>query len=167
MHRFGLAALLLAAAPIIAPIVLTRQAQAQPAYAHDASGATRDRLDRPVEEGQADRTWYWLPEPISEGTQETYAESPGGERLVQYMDKARLELTQPDTNQDDAWLVSTDVFAMQVGNSWTYEDPRSGDNLTGPTVTVSEFDFTPFYGVMRDNRGNDEPILELVAHTLN
>ncbi|CAN5563808.1 hypothetical protein BH24CHL1_BH24CHL1_16930 [soil metagenome] len=128
MHRFGLTALILAAALIITPFVLTRQTQAQPAYADDAFETTRDRLDKPVEDEQTSRTWFWGPEPISEGILESYVESPGGERLVQYMDKAQLELTQPDTSSDDAWFVSTGLLtrelisgSIQTGDS-SYEE---------------------------------------------
>lgn len=151
MHRFGLAALILAAALIIAPFVLTRQTQAQPAYADAAFETTRGRLDKPVEDGQASRTWYWGAEPISDGIQEPYAESPGGERLVQYMDKARLELTQPGASPDDAGFVSTGLLtrelisgSMQTGDS-SYEarEPSAaamaGDaNNTWPTYAGFE-----------------------------
>jgi hypothetical protein len=49
------------------------------------------RTDEPVAAGQVARTWMWGPKPISLGLMEAYADAPGGERLVQYFDKARME----------------------------------------------------------------------------
>lgn len=151
MHRFGSIALILAAVLIITPFVLTRQTQAQPAYAHPTFETTRDRLDKPVDDGQASRTWYWGPEPVSDGILEPYAESPDGERLVQYMDKARLELTDPNANSDEAWFVSTGLLtrelisgSVQTGD-FSYEEhapseaAMAGDaNNTWPTYAGFE-----------------------------
>ncbi len=143
MRRFGLVALILAVTLGIAPFTLPGQTQAQPAYADDAFASTRDRLDRPVEDGQASRTWYWGPEPISEGIPEGYAESPDGERLVQYMDKARLELTQPEANPDDAWFVSTGLLtrelisgSIQTGDSSYEQRPPSSASVAGDATNT-------------------------------
>lgn len=51
--------------------------------------------DAPVASGAVQRAWIWGPEPITAGRQEPYAEAPGGQRLVQYFDKGRMELTAP------------------------------------------------------------------------
>lgn len=53
------------------------------------------RPDRPIAEGRVQRGWVWGPEPRSAPATEPYAEAPGGERLVQYYDKTRMELTRP------------------------------------------------------------------------
>src|SRR3712207_6555559 len=57
----------------------------------DAFQRTWERTDRPVAEGRVARTWLWGPQPISPPLTEPYAESPGGQRLVQYFDKSRME----------------------------------------------------------------------------
>ena len=52
------------------------------------------RYDYPVQIGQASRSWTWGPTSLASVT-EPYAESPGGQRQVQYFDKARMELNNP------------------------------------------------------------------------
>jgi len=54
--------------------------------------ANWQRTDFPVSELKASRSWYWGPKPSSIGVFEDYTESFGGKRLVQYFDKARMEI---------------------------------------------------------------------------
>jgi Tol biopolymer transport system component len=51
-----------------------------------------ERADRAVLEGKAGRSWTWGPQARTGGLQEPYAGLPGDTRLVQYFDKARMEL---------------------------------------------------------------------------
>ncbi len=51
-----------------------------------------ERADRAVVEGKAGRSWTWGPLARTGGLQEPYAGQPGDTRLVQYFDKARMEL---------------------------------------------------------------------------
>ena len=46
--------------------------------------------------------------------QEDYAESPGPERLVQYFDKARMEITKPDAVDDLLWYVSNGLLVVEL-----------------------------------------------------
>lgn len=50
--------------------------------------------DKAVAEGRATRSWVWGPQP-GFTTNEPYQQSPGGQRLVQYFDKARMEINDP------------------------------------------------------------------------
>ena len=46
--------------------------------------------------GEAITPNFWGPLPLAhDGQNEPYVEAPGGSRLVQYFDKARMELTNP------------------------------------------------------------------------
>src|SRR5690349_11547588 len=54
------------------------------------------RTDAPVQQLAVSRTWVWGPEAISAPAGEPYADSPGGTRLVQYFDKSRMEINNPD-----------------------------------------------------------------------
>lgn len=65
-------------------------------FADEAFEQTWERTDKPVADGDVSRTWMWGPEPYTEGMMEEYAESPNGERLVQYFDKSRMEINNPD-----------------------------------------------------------------------
>lgn len=49
------------------------------------------RTDQPVAAGQANRTWMWGPSGHTSALAEPYSDAPGGNRLVQYTDKSRME----------------------------------------------------------------------------
>jgi hypothetical protein len=51
--------------------------------------------DLAVQQGRAARSWTWGPQPWFD-YQEIYAQAPNGLRQVQYFDKARMEITDPD-----------------------------------------------------------------------
>ncbi|HET9015412.1 MAG TPA: hypothetical protein VFN57_07435, partial [Thermomicrobiaceae bacterium] len=73
--------------------VTPSSAATAPAFASASFQSTWARTDGPVASGAVSRTWMWGPAADSGPLLEPYAESPGGQRLVQYFDKARLELT--------------------------------------------------------------------------
>ncbi|HEX6291949.1 MAG TPA: hypothetical protein VFZ66_22375 [Herpetosiphonaceae bacterium] len=50
--------------------------------------------DRAVQQGQTNRSWTWGPQPWFD-YKEVYRQSPNGLRLVQYFDKARMEINDP------------------------------------------------------------------------
>lgn len=45
---------------------------------------------------------------------EPYAESPGGKRLVVYLDKARLEINDPSGDQSSAWFVTSGLLVCEM-----------------------------------------------------
>jgi hypothetical protein len=75
----------------VAPVVAADAAFANPAFE-----TVWNRTDQPIAGGQVSRTWMWGPAPFSEGLREPYAQSPGGQRLVQYFDKSRMEINDPN-----------------------------------------------------------------------
>jgi hypothetical protein len=141
MHRSVLAALILVTALVVLPLASLRDSQAQPAYAHEAFQITRDVLDRPVAAGQTSRTWFWGPEPNTEGIYEPYLEAPDNMRLVQYIDKARFELTNPFGDPDSPWFVTTGLLtrelisgSIQVGHeSYEAHSPSNASMAGDPT----------------------------------
>ncbi len=85
------------------------------------------RADAPVQHGTASRSWLWGPTPFRT-TVERYAQSPGGERLVEYYDKSRMEITQPGGDQQQRWFVTNGLLVkelvsgkLQVGDA-VFED---------------------------------------------
>jgi hypothetical protein len=72
------------------------------------------RTDLPVEQGIVARTWMWGPEPYTEGMFEPYADSPDGERLVQYFDKSRMEITYPNRPDDNLWYVTNGLLVVEM-----------------------------------------------------
>jgi hypothetical protein len=78
------------------------------------------------------------------GAQEQYREAPGGQRLVQYFDKGRMELADPATGTVTNGLLASELVSgqMQVGDS-TFQNrgaariPMAGDpDNAGPTYAA-------------------------------
>src|SRR5262249_6910434 len=49
-----------------------------------------------------------------ETRQEPYAEAPGGQRLVRYYDKARMEITKPEGTATDPWFVTNGLLVWEM-----------------------------------------------------
>ena len=81
---------------------------------HPAFQNEWDRHDKVVSEGIATRSWMWGPDAYTDVLEEDYAESPGGQRQVQYFDKARMEITYPNTDQDERWYVSNGLLVVEL-----------------------------------------------------
>jgi hypothetical protein len=75
---------------------------------------TWERTDRPVADGRTQRTWMWGPTGHTEAFYETYVDAPSGERLVQYFDKSRMELADPEADADDVWRVTNGLLAREL-----------------------------------------------------
>jgi hypothetical protein len=101
--------------------------------------ATWARTDQPVATGQVVRTWMWGTD--SNGLAERvepYVEATGGERVVRYFDKSRMEVTNPDGDSSDPWFVSNGLLVielvtgrLQLGDD-TFETRKPADvNVAG------------------------------------
>ena len=62
-----------------------------------------ERTDKPVADLRTNRTWLWGPGAFTGAITEPYADSPGGYRQVQYFDKARMEINQPNSHAPTEW----------------------------------------------------------------
>jgi hypothetical protein len=99
---------------------------------------TWQRTDQPVASGQASRTWMWGPGPDAPALTETYAQSPGGFRTVQYFDKSRMELTQPTADAQADWYVTNGLLSrelisgkLQLGDAEFDERAPAAINVAG------------------------------------
>jgi hypothetical protein len=93
--------------------------------------ATWERTDRPVAEVAVARTWVWGPEAFTGAAGEPYAEAPGGTRLVQYFDKARMEINTPDNPAaapGSIWYVTNGLLARELITGQL----QTGDNTFEP-----------------------------------
>jgi len=72
------------------------------------------RTDLAVAENVDQRTWMWGPEAISETKWEAYVQSEDGYRLVQYFDKSRMEITDPNADPNDARYVTNGLLAKEL-----------------------------------------------------
>src|SRR3954465_9556267 len=66
-------------------------------FANPAFKTAWQRTDQPVLEGKVARTWVWGPTP-GHSLQEPFKEGQNGTHLVQYFDKARMEINNPSGN---------------------------------------------------------------------
>ena len=111
---------------------------------------TWQRTDEPVRQMAVVRTWMWGDDPFTGPLIEPYAESPGNQRVVQYYDKSRMEITHPDADARQLWYVTNGLLVtelitgqMQVGDaSFEPHDPAAinaagdPDGTTGPTYAT-------------------------------
>ena len=74
----------------------------------------RTRTDGPIELGLDVRSWFWGPEPASGVRTEPYREAVDGERLVQYFDKGRMEINDPDGLITSGWYVTGGHLAREL-----------------------------------------------------
>jgi hypothetical protein len=97
-------------------------------------------MDKPVADFEIARTWIWGPSPYTPGRMELYLDSPGNERLVQYFDKSRMELNDPDLADGDIWVVTQGLLALdmmrgqvQVGDAAfaNHSEGPSSENVAG------------------------------------
>ncbi len=109
-----------------------------PAMAFDPADPAMERVwqryDKPIVDGVAsNRSWMWGPNPNTAGIFDPYAESPGGQRLVQYYGKSRMEINRTDiTDPNHPWYVTNGLLSVELitgriqkGNA-TFEDRGCG-----------------------------------------
>jgi hypothetical protein len=83
-------------------------------FGSTAFETTWARTDKPVADGAVSRTWMWGPSPYSPMMTERSDNSPGGIRMVQYFDKARMEISQPGADQDSLWYVTNGLLVNEM-----------------------------------------------------
>lgn len=107
------------------------------------SGFAKPAFQTQWQQGEALTPNFWGPA-NTPGLQESYAEAPGGQRLVQYFDKGRMELTDPSTGTVTNGLLANELITglMQMGDS-TFQQraaaaiPIAGDpDNAGPTYAA-------------------------------
>src|SRR4051794_28083936 len=82
-------------------------------FAHAAFQRVWTRTDQLVANGQAGRSWFWGPQPRT-ATQEQWLEAPGGTRLVQYFDKSRMEINDPNADPNGAFFVTNGLLTVEL-----------------------------------------------------
>lgn len=150
---------------IFAALALLTMA-AVPALAHDPEPGpfydTWARTDKPVADDVVDRTFIWGPEALTDVMMEDYADSPGGMREVQYFDKARMEINDPNAFNDGLWYVTNGLLVvelmtgqMQVGDA-EFEPREPADiNIVGDPG-FAETPTYATYAMLMDEEAYDE-----------
>ena len=89
------------------------------------------RNDQPVASHAVARSWTWGPAPLASGM-EPYADAPDGSgmRLVQYFDKSRMEINNPNGDKSNPFYVTNGLLTvelisgqMQIGD-FTFENRK-------------------------------------------
>src|SRR5438105_5719131 len=82
-------------------------------YADNAFQQVWQQADAPIANGQASRSWLWGQ--AGWAGYENYNEAKaGGQRLVQYFDKSRMEINDPNANRSSQWFVSNGLLTMEL-----------------------------------------------------
>lgn len=104
-----------------------------------------DRTEAPVDNGDAERSWLWGPEPRTPGVSERYLDSPGEERTVQYFDKGRMEVNDPDADPGDPWFVTSGLLTRElISGQIQIGDDDFLDTGEGASIHVAGDHLTPF-----------------------
>ncbi|MBN9391572.1 MAG: hypothetical protein J0I20_26300 [Chloroflexi bacterium] len=89
-------------------------AAAAPDFANPDFQNVWNRTDLPVKNGQTSRSYLWGPQPFSGAIQEDYAEAPGGKRVVQYFDKSRMEINNPQGDRSNPFFVTNGLLVKEL-----------------------------------------------------
>ena len=113
------------------------------------------RTDLPVALGQAARSWLWGPQP-GEVRAEPFSIAPGGTRLVQYFDKARMEVNPAVADLSDPWAVTTGLLVVELVSGRVQVGPDRYEMRTPAEVPVAgddpvrpDLDTAPHYSSFR------------------
>lgn len=105
-----------------------------------AMTALWERTDRPVANQEVNRSWLWGPQ-ANHILYEPYTFAPleGGQRLVAYYDKSRMEINNPGGDPAEVWYVTNGrlVWEMMVGQVQTGQDPDRFDSAMPATIPVA------------------------------
>ncbi|GAA5527783.1 DUF5107 domain-containing protein [Herpetosiphon gulosus] len=71
------------------------------------------RADQAVADGQTIRSWVWG-QNIGPRIIERYQQSPQASRLVQYFDKARMEISQPNADRTSEWFATNGLLVVEL-----------------------------------------------------
>ncbi len=103
---------------LLIPTLASAQDFSQPAFR-----TVWARTDYPVQQGRGSHSWIWGPGPFTAQINEWYVEGPGQSRPVQYFDKGRMEINDPNGDPNNLWFVTSGLLTrdmidggVQVGN---------------------------------------------------
>ena len=118
--------------------LLGQGAGAQGTFADPAFRSVWERSDKPVSDGQAGgRSWTWGPQ-ARQPLREPYSQNIlGGDRLVQYFDKARMEINNPNGDRNNLYFVTNGRLVVEMISGRVQTGDNSYDNRLAAEVPVS------------------------------
>ncbi len=127
-----------------------------PAFADPAFQTVWERYDKPVYYGQASRSFTWGNQ-ITAGLSEGYVEGPSGKHLVQYFEKSRMEINNPNGDRSADFFVTQGLLARDMIRG----EVQEGDNQFRKTSPAE----IPFGDL--DDTGGGSPTYASFAKVLN
>jgi hypothetical protein len=114
------------------------RAGAQGTFADPAFQTVWERSDKPVAEGRAGgRSWTWGPQ-ARQPLREPYSRNVfGGDRLVQYFDKARMEINNPNGDRNNLYFVTNGRLVVEMISGRVQTGDNSYDNRLAAEIPVS------------------------------
>jgi glucose/arabinose dehydrogenase len=133
------------------------------------------RTDQPVRDGAVNRSWMWGPHGMFCAGFEPYADAEGGQRIVQYFDKSRMEINNPGGDPTSIWYVTNGLLvkemvtgAIQTGNDSFQQHGRSNLNVAGDLDDDTGPTYETFAGLLdRDPLPVGSTIIQSVDRTGN
>jgi hypothetical protein len=141
----------------------------QPASTPDPAFAqVWQRTDNPILTGRASRSWMWGDRPAGFALLwETYE---GKQRLVQYHDKSRMEITDPNGDRSKLFFVTNGLLVrelisgqMQIGNKLFVQRPAAQIPVAGDRINPS----VPTYATFQNLTSLDQRAANRVGQTVN
>ena len=80
---------------------------------NDAFTNVWTKADEPVAKGTVARSWLWGPGP-SVTRYEQYEQGPGQRRLVQYYDKSRMEINNPNADPNSPGYITNGLLTVEM-----------------------------------------------------
>lgn len=105
-------------------------------FADPAFRTLWEASDRPIAIGQASRVWLWGPKPFAVRA-EPYSQAPGGTRLVQYFDKSRMEINDPQGDRKSQWFVTNGLLTVELVSGRVQTGLTTFDNLEPAQIPVA------------------------------
>ncbi len=139
------------------PLFVPHRVAAPVPFASPAFGAAWSPVDEPVASGAVRRPYLWGEGPSGAGLSEPYRDAPGGTRLVQYFDKARMELTDPARGAVTTGLLTRELVTgrIQTGDSPASIEVRGRGSATA--IVGDAANRSPTYAQLRDRIDRPQP----------
>jgi hypothetical protein len=132
------------------------------------------RADYPVAIGAVTRGFTWGPDTFF-STTEPYVEGPNGQRQVEYLDKARMEITRPDYDKNNPYYVTNGLLVKEMVSGLqqmgdysfsqrypAYDVPVAGDPFS---VNPEAPTYASFYALNNFYRTQPRPVTTTTTST--
>ncbi len=115
--------------------------------------AVWQRTDLPVAVDNVQRSWLWGDQLSANPMVESYKDSPGGVRVVQYFDKGRMEITDPQADVTSPWYVTSGLLTRELISGRLQLGSSSFDDTGQPAKVAVAGDDTNTFPTYADLSG--------------